>query len=119
MKVQSVFEIFHHFLRTGDATQMLSLSDSVEIFGSKSFGDGKTYLGEQAPERLRTFISRASKKWIERDLTIRHADSQGGYGIYVCEVGKGIAKQQILLVLGAKAGKLTTFHESKITLPIA
>jgi len=42
MNSQSLFEIFNHFVSSRDPAQLLSMADDVEIFGSSTFGDGKT-----------------------------------------------------------------------------
>ncbi|RIJ17147.1 hypothetical protein D1227_07295 [Henriciella mobilis] len=115
MAAQKCFEIFHHYLKTGDATQMLSLADSVEIFGSSSIGDGKTYIGHRAPDKFRECLNGAGQRRIAQDINICHADIESNRGTYVFEIGRGRSRKRHILVLGTKSGKLTTFHEAPVS----
>ena len=113
MQSRDYFELFNHFLTTGDAEQMLQAAETVEIFGSAGLAGGKIYVGENAPDRFREFIKK-SKGGSRIDL--RHTDVGSSYGAFVYDLSSGFSKQARMLVIGTREGKLSTFCESKVSL---
>lgn len=116
MKSNECFEIFNHFLATGDSAQMLSLAGSVEVFGSSSLSDGRTYIGQQAPAKLREAIQRAAVRRSNVSVGIRHAQFADDHANVVLEIKDDRGARYTLLSLATKNGSMTTFHESRIEL---
>ncbi len=61
MKPSEFFSILNHFATSKDGTQLLSLSNNLEVFSSKLFGDGKLVVGKDAPTAFREAIQAYSK----------------------------------------------------------
>ncbi|NNE58706.1 MAG: hypothetical protein HKN36_11415 [Hellea sp.] len=113
MNSQNIFEIFNHFLETRDPSQLMELANDVEVFGSATFGDGRVYIGEKAPEKFRETISltRVSKPNIS--VQIKHALVEGNHGIFFLNILKGRKTLGSALDVVISDGKLKCFHEVK------
>ena len=114
MKSKQFFEIFNHFLATREVEQMLALTDCVEVFGSASLGDGRTYVGSQAPMKMREAIQLAASANKGYRVSIRHADIDDNHANIILELHEGMRRRKSLLSLAVKNGALTTFHESAV-----
>ena len=114
MNSRNLFEIFNHFVTSRDPSQLLSMADDVEVFGSSTFGDGKTYIGDRAPDKFRETISvaKVSKPLIKLDVT--HAEMNGEHGLFFLEIEKGRKKLTSSLDVVIRDGKLKCFHEKSI-----
>jgi len=112
MNSNSIFEIFNHFVETRDPSQMLSLADNVEIFSSSTFGDGRTYIGEQAPAKFRDTISIAKVRRPKIYIDVKHAVISEEYSKFFLEISKGKKSSGSTLDIIVKQGKLTCFHEA-------
>ncbi len=111
MNSQSLFEIFNHFVSSRDPAQLLSMADDVEIFGSSTFGDGKTYIGNKAPAKFRETISVAKVSKPDIKLNVKHAVTNGDHGLFFLVIEKGRKKTTSALDLVVSNGKLKCFHE--------
>lgn len=114
MNSQNLFEIFNHFITSRDPIQLLAMADDVEVFGSSTFGDGKTYIGDKAPAKFRETISvaKVSKPAIKLDVT--HAEINGEHGLFFLEIERGRKKLTSALDVVIRDGKLKCFHEKSI-----
>lgn len=113
MNSQNIFEIFNHFVTSRDPMQLLAMADEVEVFGSETFGDGKTYIGERAPEKFRETISVAKVSKPEIKLDVKHAVVNGEHGLFFLEIAQGRKTVTSALDVVLRDGKLKCFHESK------
>ena len=92
MNTQTIFDIFNHFVTSRDPNQLLSLADDVEVFGSSTFGDGKTYIGEKAPAKFRESISVAKVSKPEISLEVKHAVVNDEHALFFMDIMKGKKK---------------------------
>lgn len=88
MDSQNLFEIFNHFVTSRDPVQLLSMADDVEVFGSSTFGDGKTYIGNRAPAKFRETISVAKVTKPTIKIDVKHAEVNGEHGLFFLEIEK-------------------------------
>lgn len=114
MNSQYLFEVFNHFVTSRDPAQLLAMADDVEVFGSSTFGDGKTYIGDRAPAKFRESISVAKVAKPTIKLDVRHAEVNGEHGLFFLEIEKGRKKLTSALDVVMRDGKLKCFHESRI-----
>lgn len=114
MNSQYLFEIFNHFVKSRDPLQLLALADDVEIFGSSTFGDGKTYIGEKAPSKFRETISITKRHKPGLKLGVKHAVVNGDHGLFFLEIESGRKKTTSSLDVIVSKGKLTCFRETKV-----
>lgn len=114
MNSQSLFEIFNHFVTSRDPLPLLAMADDVEVFGSSTFGDGKTYIGDRAPAKFRETISVAKVSKPEIKLDVKHAEVNGDHGLFFLEIAKGRKKVSSALDVVIRDGKLKCFHETTI-----
>lgn len=111
MNTQTLFEIFNHFITSRDPNQLLALADDVEVFGSTTFGDGKTYIGDRAPAMFRESISVAKATKPEISLDVKHAVVDDEHALFFMDIIKGRKKTGSALDVVVKNGKLKCFHE--------
>lgn len=101
MTTSNAYEILNDFLAFKDPTQILNLATHLEIFSSPTFGDGKVYTGEQAPEAFREAIKRhkdAKKSTIKLGKTERIGNDSAA--IFVSEVkGKRSAQMSTFTII--------------------
>ena len=112
MNSQKIFEMFNHFLKTGDETELLPMADNVEVFGSATFSDGRTHIGKTAPERFRETIAlvKASKTIIS--MKVKHVILSDHHSIFFLDISKGQTATGSVLDVVFKDGKLKCFHEA-------
>lgn len=113
MNTQTIFEIFNHFVKSRDPSQLLALADDVEVFGSTTFGDGRTYIGETAPAKFRETISIAKVAKPEISLDIKHAVVNDEHALFFMNISRGKKRTGSALDVVIKNGKLKCFHEVK------
>jgi len=112
MKSQNVFEIFNHFLETKDAVQLLTLSDNLEVFGSATFSDGRTYIGQSAPEKFREFVTLTQRTKQKMNAQVKHALTDDDRGVFFLNISKGKKTSGSALQVVIADGQLKCFHET-------
>ena len=112
MNSQDVFEIFNHFLKTKDSDQILSIANDVEVFGSTSFADGRSYIGESAPERFRETIAVLTNAKTSASLKVKHVILNDDNSVFFLNVSKGRKVSGSVLNIALKDGQLKCFHEA-------
>ena len=112
MNTQNVFEIFNHFLEIRDPDQILSIADDIEVFGSATFSDGRSYIGEAAPERFRESIALLKNSKASVSLKVKHVIMSEEHAIFFLNVSKGRKATGSVLDIVIKDGKLKCFHEA-------
>ncbi len=112
MQATEVFEAFNHFLSTRDAGQLLSYADDVEVFGSSTFGEGRTYIGQVAPAKFRETIS--IMRLVKQPMTMEfvHAIIGDNSATFFLNVTKGRKVSSSSLNIVITDGKLRSFHET-------
>ena len=86
MKPSEFFGILNHFANSKDSTQLLSMSNDIEVFSSKTFGTGKLTIGKDAPTAFRDAINSYAKekKTVKLDvMSLSETDSGGIIGVNV------------------------------------
>ena len=111
MNTQNIFEIFNHFITSRDPNQLLALADDIEVFGSTTFGDGKTYFGENAPAKFRETISVARVSKPQITLDVKHAVVNDEHALFFMDILKGKKRTGSALDVVIRNGKLKCFHE--------
>lgn len=102
MTTSAIYEILNDFLAFKDPTQILNLATHLEVFSSPTFGDGKIYTGQHAPEAFREAIKRhadAKKSTIKLGKTDRVGNDSAA--VFVSEVkGKrGTQSSSLTIIL--------------------
>lgn len=113
MNTQTIFDIFNHFITSRDPNQIMALADNVEVFGSTTFGDGKTYIGEKAPGKFRETISVAKVSKPKISLVVKHAVVNDNHALFFMDIIKGKKRSGSALDVVVENGKLKCFHEVK------
>ena len=116
MQSTEVFEAFNHFLSTRDAGQLLSFADDVEVFGSSTFDEGRTYIGQVAPAKFRETISimRLAKQPMSAEFV--HAIIGDNSATFFVNVTKGRKVTGSAINIVIANGKLKSFYESSTKL---
>ena len=93
---------------------LLDIADDIEVFGSTSFGDGRTYIGASAPEKFRESISvtRVAKR--DYKIDVKHAVTSEDHSLFFIKVSKGKKQSGSALDVVMKDGKLKCFHEAAV-----
>ncbi len=112
MHTQNVFEIFNHFLESKDATQILGLADNVEVFGSTTFGDGKTHIGSTAPDKMRETIGILQHSKSKISIEVKQAFIEDNIATFFLNVLKGKKKSSSVLNIVVSNEKLRCFQET-------
>lgn len=112
MHTQNVFEIFNHFLESRDATQVLGLADNVEVFGSTTFGDGRTYIGSTAPEKMRETLGVLQHAKTKVSIKVKHAFIEDNNAIFFLNIVKGKKTTGSILTVVVGDEKLRCFQET-------
>ena len=116
LRPEQYFEVFNHFLATGDPAQISGYADNVEVFGSASLGDGRVYFGRKAPEKFRHLISTVAGEAGSAKVRLRHAHIVNDHASFFLDITKGGRKQSSVLSVSTRNGVLTEFHEAKVSL---
>ncbi|MGB3625448.1 MAG: hypothetical protein WA989_06465 [Henriciella sp.] len=116
LKPEQYFEVFNHFLVTGDPIQISSYADNVEVFGSASLGDGRVYFGRKAPEKFRQVISAVAEEAKPAKVRLRHAHIVNSHASFFLDITRGGKKHTSVLSVSTRNGVLTEFHEAKVSL---
>lgn len=111
MNSQNIFETFNHFLETGDETELLQMADNIEVFGSETFSDGRTYIGEYAPDRFRQTVATLKNSKSKVGLKIKHAILNDDHAIFFLNVLRGRKATGSVLDVVTSEGSLKCFHE--------
>jgi len=114
MLVSEFFEIYNHYLATGDTTQILPVCDELEIFTSRGLGVTKTYTGQDAPEKFRECLQVNKNGRSPNINKIEHAYVNHNHAVYHVETSKGRKTNTNSLTLIMRDGKLVCFMERPI-----
>jgi len=101
MKPSKFFELLNHFVMSKDATQLLSLSNNLEVFSSKTLGSGELVTGENAPKAFRKAVNSYanSQKSIKLDVVSLTEIDTGGVICIKVKSGKSDYVSPFSLVL--------------------
>ena len=116
MKSKDVFELFNHFFATGDTTQILPMSDSLEVFSSATFSDGQTKIGSDAPQRFRDMILEITRSNKQVNLDLEYATIEDNSALIFMNVSKGRKTSGSALNILISDGQLKCFHEAAAAL---
>ncbi len=114
MLVSEFFEVYNHYLATGDTTQIMTVCDELEIFTSQVMGVNKTYFGEEAPEKFRASLNDNKSGKTLSINKIEHAYVNDNHAVYHLETSKGRKKTTNSLTLIMRDGKLVCFMDRAI-----
>lgn len=109
----TVMEILNHAIVKKDITQVLGLSDNIECFKSVTIGDGKLYVGSEAPSAFRTA---AKKLQAANDpsagMRITTKSGNNTNAVFVASLLVGSKKKETTFAVGLKGDSLVYFVES-------
>lgn len=116
LRPEQYFEVFNHFLATGDPAQISSYADHVEVFGSSSLSDGRMYFGRKAPEKFRQVIAEVAGAGKPAKVRLRHTHIVSDHASFFLDITRDGRKQTSVLSVSTRNGVLTEFHEAKVSL---
>jgi hypothetical protein len=107
-------EILNHSIVTKDITQLLDLSDNIECFKSVTIGNGKLYIGSEAPSAFR---SGAKKLHDVKDpsagMEITNKSGNNTNAVFVASLLVDKKKKETTFAIGLKGNSLVYFVESE------
>ncbi len=86
MNTTKLFEVFNHCATQKDPDQILALADSLQIFSSNVFGDGKIYYGEDAPGAFRASFRDFCQNPSDFDMRVKHRAGGNKNVVYVTDL---------------------------------
>jgi len=86
LTTKNVYDKFNGFFTSKDSTPIDALIDEIEIYSSKIFGDGRIYIGANAPNKMREDINRYQKSKKNIQLEVKQISSAVFSGTFFCEL---------------------------------
>jgi len=111
MKSTEFFAILNHFVVSKDPTQLLGMSNDIEVFSSKTLGNGQLTIGADAPIAFRDAVNAyaKSKKVVKLDVvSLSETDAGGIIGVNVVS---GRSKYVAAFSIMLKKKQITAFVE--------
>lgn len=112
MTPSNFYEIFNHFVSSKDVTQMLGLSDKVEVFSSKTFGTGELTHGEVAPNKFRNAVTSYAKSKKKPTMKMIAMSSTPSGSIYCVEFNNKRSKHTSAISVIFRQNNLVGFVEN-------
>jgi hypothetical protein len=106
-------EILNHSIVTKEITQLLGLSDKIECFKSDTIGNGKLYVGSEAPSAFRSGTKKlhdAKDPSAGMKITTKSGDNTNA--VFVSTLLVGYKKKETTFAVGLKNNNLIYFVES-------
>ena len=111
----AVMEIFNHAIVTKDITQILDLSDKIECFKSVTIGNGKLYVGSEAPSAFRAGAKKLhDAKDPTASMKITTKSGNNTNAVFVATLLVGSKKKETTFAIGLKGNSLVYFVESAV-----